>query len=240
MPSGPRSSSMNSRTSRPRSPTRDSTTTGADVPFGDHRQQRGLADARAGEQAEALTAAGGHQACRGPGRRGGAAAGPVAAQADRAHRGRHRRACRLRGGPPSIGLAETVDARGRAGRLRPAPAGHARGPATGSPTRSPRSGPSGMQATDPRATDDDLGDQLARRPRRTSSPTAADRPSTWTTRPTTARTRPVATGRAARTAACSLVSTSVVIPGPPPEPGSARRRRGRRRWRRPGRRWRRR
>ena len=61
MPSGPRSRSMNSRTSRPRSPTRQITLTCGAGRAGDHAQQGGLADARAGEDAQALAAAARHE-----------------------------------------------------------------------------------------------------------------------------------------------------------------------------------
>ena len=53
---------MNSRTSRPRSPTRQMTLTSAARRAGDHAQQRRLADAGAGEDAQALAAAAGHDA----------------------------------------------------------------------------------------------------------------------------------------------------------------------------------
>jgi len=52
-PSGPKSFSMNSRTSRPRSPTRPITTTSASA-RGNHAHERGFADAGTGEQAKAL------------------------------------------------------------------------------------------------------------------------------------------------------------------------------------------
>ena len=72
-PSGPRSFSMNSRTSRPRSPIEREH---GDRRLGaarDHREQRRLADAGAGEDAHALAAAARHRACRARARRAGAA-----------------------------------------------------------------------------------------------------------------------------------------------------------------------
>ena len=61
-PSAPRSRSMNSRTSRPRSPIRAITLTSARRVAGDHAQQRALAHAAAGEDADALALAAGQQA----------------------------------------------------------------------------------------------------------------------------------------------------------------------------------
>ena len=136
-PSGPRSCSRNSRTSRPRSPTRASTETSALGAAGDHRQQARLADAGAGEDADALAAAAGHERVEGAhaerqlgvdagaahGRRGRALdTGPDAGRAGADRRrsdGRGRRA------------------RGRAGRGRPARSAAHRWPRPGSPTPTP-------------------------------------------------------------------------------------------------------
>ena len=65
-PSGPSVSSMNSRTSRPRSPIRPDHHRIAGGVAGQHREQHRLADAGAGEDAEPLAAAAGGEDVHGP------------------------------------------------------------------------------------------------------------------------------------------------------------------------------
>ena len=107
---GPIVSSRNSRTSRPRSPTSATTTVSKASARGEHGEQRRLADARAGEDAEPLAEAERREDVDDPD------AGHERRADALARQRRGRRAGRglggspsTSGGPPSIGAGERVD-----------------------------------------------------------------------------------------------------------------------------------
>ena len=242
-PSGPRSSSRNSRTSRPRSPIRAMTVTCGVGAAGDHRQQRRLADAGAGEEADALPAADGGE--------GVERAHAEVQRARRCGRGRARTAARRR---PARAASKRERARGRrwGGRVasstrpsRPAPVGTvSRRPVarTGAPTRMPSIRSIGMSVSPCRVDGHHLGPGDGRRRRAAARPWPPRCHARVMPRPTTAATAPIALGarggraaRRVRAAGRARCRRSCALPARArPARGRAPRRCARRRRRRAG------
>jgi hypothetical protein len=210
-PSGPRSFSRNSRTSRPRSPTRAMTETSASL-------LRATIDSRL-DLPTPEPAKMPRRCPRPTGTRVSSARTPrasgVSTRARRSGCGgvpdtpAWGRPTRL--GPPSTGRPRP--SRTRPSRASPRPT--VSGPPvarTGAPVRTPCIVPKGMQTrpSSRRATTSAASD-LPSTSTSTASPMAASRPSTSRSRPTTRRMRPVTSGAAARRAA----SSCSVIGGPP-------------------------
>ena len=159
---------------------------------GDHRQQARLADAGAGEDAEALAAADGDERVEGAHAEGERGVDPRPAQRVRRGAGRRRPAAGARGsGPPSTGRPRPSSTRPSRASPRPTVSGPPVA-CTAAPVRTPCIVPNGMQTRPPsRRATTSAGSAVPSTSTRTASPMAASRPSTSRLSPTTRRTRPV-------------------------------------------------
>ena len=223
-PSGPRSSSRNSRTSRPRSPTREMTETSASVPWAIIDSSEDLPTPEPANRPmrwprPTVTRV---SSTRTPSSRGVSTRRRSRAEGAWPETGT--RAVARTGPLPSMGRPTPSSTR----PSRPAPTGTDSGPpveCTGAPTRSPSRLPSGMQRATPSSTATTSAPTMRPPSRVTStrSPTATGRPMTSRDSPTTERTVPIRRGRAAVRTALHVGETVSITAGP------SRRWRGRRR-----------